>query len=1248
MLERPGIIIWLALILVNLTFKGCSSEAIDGSYREASGMISCFEAPFESLEIPGRGILMVYKGHRLIPVRIPPEAEFCDAPRGALEAEGNIWDNFNLVPKDHEEFSELINDAKAASEKDEEIISALNGLLTKTEGANSEQKAGTDLHVVNEPVITPVHAFPLYDKSHPHAELEVNKKNDEISDLEDSLLLDEWNESKDDEGDGIRMRILMFTEFSRDYLARKGLPLAIRNEDMYSQENFEFFRLNWPSREAGLVIEKLPYSIWKVFLGSGILTSRTDSGLSEDRRKMLVLESLNDFLNGLERYYMQIMDSGLDYTYYQHLSGLGIDKALETIRYYRESQEPQTSRENNGQNSSAVFNEYSQSQRQGSSESSVSSVSTSSLEVPETSAESSASKSDSPGGGSVAYFEYSPDEASQKVVKEGSPAREKDQLGVFAQLRMRWFGIFASDYLARLGVNFKVSQDSLSRPSTIEFFQTEFGASHGLPKVIWDIFTESSFGDQFQGSLTIQEQMEMANEIWVMFNKIESGVFKGNVGADSYLLNRDMLDVEIREVMRQYWDESMDETADKLINLIQRRGDGHVSSEIVPVQEDELIRNKIKAKEMGVFNVESSVTGSEGLEVEQTVGGLESSVASDSSASEQSEGSAREKSKRRKSKKRKSKKGKGGKRKGRKEKGAGKNKAERQLGILDKTKELLESFRKKPEDSAGEHPKEETPSKDILSESSSVELESGDDSPLNWLKFESPMKQSEESEFYERFGNGDPSEKMEGSQGLEVPREDSFTPQAKANEPSLHDVSASLDQEAPREERSEVFDWQPPEEQSTERSSGTLVNVDLLNDLPFADASTNSEYSARVNGDLAGESSGSPRAYEAVSGGGEASNLEKAEESNIERSASGHEVAGASESVGSTQSQNREEGGGAEYVSLAEASEGGGDLAPSLPREDAEGEDEERPREESVEVSGKEKPLQKKFTKQFENKLSSLLQKTKKLFGLGRKSSKDKETDSQDQDGDLDVEEENENLTNLVIYFIQTYAALRYKFVEEGVIDKSFGEIAAIVRTSVHFHPGTVEFDNIDMEKGIKKIASMLGGGSFTAMKSIGLTAKDITASLKKYLFRLCPPDRTEEEYSKNKRLNTTHFWLKQCFTQSLVKEGMVPEQLERPSIVESSQSLVEDLTDRRPIENRAEAICKKVQTILDRFFDKSLTDGIKAKDLDCLAVVAVNELYGFSLSNSLYLFLFGYSTKYWRFLSPDISISISHILESE
>ncbi|KAJ1606282.1 putative signal peptide-containing secreted protein, partial [Cryptosporidium canis] len=1243
MLERPGIIIWLALILVNLAFKGCGSEAIDGSYGEASGMISCFEAPFEGLEIPGRGVFMVYKGHRLIPVRIPPEAEFCDAPRGALEAEGNIWDNFNLVPKDHEEFSELINEAKAASEKDEEIISALNGLLTKTEGANSEQKTGTDLHVVNEPVITPVHAFPLYDKSHPHAESEVDKKNDEISDLEDSLLLDEWNESKDDEGDGIRMRILMFTEFSRDYLARKGLPLAIRNEDMYSQENLEFFRLNWPTREAGLVLEELPYSIWKVFLGSGILTSRTDSGLSEDRRKRLVLESLNDFFNGLERYYLQNMDSGLDYTYYQYLSGLGIDKALETIRYYRESQEPQTSREASGQDSSAVFNEYSQSQRQSSSESSVSSVSTSSLEVPETGAESSSSKSDSPGGGSVTYFEYSPDEGSQKVVKEGSPAREEDQSGVFAQLRMRWFGIFASDYLARLGVNFKVSQDSLSRPSVIEFFQTEFGASHGLPEVIWDIFTESSFGDQFQGSLTVQEQMEMVNEIWVMFNKIESGVFEGNVGAESYLLNRDMLDVEIREVMRQYWDESMDETAAKLIHLIQRRGDAHVSSEIVPVQEDELIRNKIKAKEMGVFNVESSVTGSE---VEQTGGSLESSVASDSSASEQSEGSAREKSKRRKSKKRKSKKGKGGKKKGRKEKGSGKNKTEKQQGILDKAKELLESFRKKPEDSVGEHPKEETPDKEISSESSSssVELESGGDSPLNWLKFESPMKQSEESEFSERFGDGDPSEKMEGSQGLEVPREDSFTPQAKANEPSLHEASVSLNQEAPREERSEVFDGQPPEEQSTERSSGTVVNVDLLNDLPFADASSSSEHSARVNVDLAGESSGSPVAYGAVSGGGEASN--------IERSASEHEVAGVPEGVGSehgsTQSQNREEGGGAEYASSAEASEDGGASAPGLPREDAEGEDEdeERPREESVEVSGKEKPLQKKFTKQFENKLSSLLQKTKKLFGLGKKSSKDKEADSQDQDGDLDVEEESENLTNLVIYFIQTYAALRYKFVEEGAIDKSFGEIAAIVRTSVHFHPGTVEFDNIDMEKGIKKIASMLGGGSFTAMKSIGLTAKDITASLKKYLLRLCPPDRTEAEYSKNKRLNTTHFWLKQCFTQSLVKEGMVPEQLERPSIVESSQSLVEDLADRRPIESRAEAICKKVQTVLDRFFDKSLTDGIKAKDLDCLAVVAVNELYGFSLSNSLYLFLFGYRTKYWRFLSPDISISISHILE--
>lgn len=1276
MFERAATIFLFGLTLLNLAFEKCSSEGARGNYGEFPSMVSCFEPSFESLEIPGRGVLMVHKGHRLIPVFIPAETEFCDDPRGLQEPEQDIWDHLTLVPKDHEEFSQLVNEVKSASEKNNEIVSALNDIINNQVGAKTDSN---DLHVGIEAPIIPVHAFPLHGNTGPHARTELTVKNDdldEISDFEDSLLLDELDIAKNDESDGVRMRMLMFAEFSRTYLEERGLFLAISGKLMYSPENFEFFRQNWPTREAGLVMEELPSSIWKAFLASGVLTSPTSVELSEERRKSLVLESLNAFFNGLERFYLQNMESELNHKYYSYLSGLGVEKAIETIKYYVESEKTHSL-------DRSRVSESSESQKSSSSELSATSISSSSLEIPETSAESSISglapRQMEQQENSAVNFDVSQGEALQRSFREEPPVGEGgpgSQLEIFASLRVKWFSIFVSDYLARLGINFKISPESCSRPRTIEFFRTEFGVPPGLPEVVWDMFTENSFGSRFPESATVQEQMEIVYDLWVTFNKVEHGLFEGNVSADGYILNKDLLEVEIREIMRQYWDENMGDTAAKLIRLSKQRNSDHqAASEIESIREDELIRNQKKAREMGIFNVdksnsELSMSNQEGLEVGNGDNKLEASriLGSSSGSTESSEKLVNNRSRRRGRKR-------GGKKRARRGRSRRKSEEkEQQMGVLERAKGLLESLRSKDKMEDGPDEKKLSSGGEVSSESSSLEPDKSSYSPFDWLRLESPMNGSNESEFSAEFGRDDVSEKEgENSQGPGgIGIEPSLSqmkekPERSVEEPGRDESLVDLmkeQQEQQEQEKSEIFEVSlKVKEASPEKSPVEIAQINLLEDIPPVDSesvSTEGSVSRQVGflgSEVQGENSLKEDEAEAEAEVDADAGTRTLEEGVQEKSLQGEKstepehktLSGAAGNVGSELGLDfgSKERSKADYKPVEEVSEDATVSAQGSPKES---EEDEKP-EGGEDASGEEKPLQKKLSKRFEDKLSSLLDRTKKLFGFGKKPPKENGDDSSDEgerDKELDLEMEYENLTNMVIYFIQTYAALRYKFIEEGVVDSSFEEINKIIKSSIHFHQGTAEFDNVDMEKGIKKIASMLGGGSFTALKSVGLTAKDITASLKRYLLRLCPGDKTEEEYKRNKRLNTTHFWLRQHFSRNWIREGMLPEQLERPSIVESSHDLLESLDNPKPVEDRAEAICGKIYPILGRFFDKSLTSEIKIKDLNCLAVVTTNELYGFSMSNSIYLFLFRYNTTYWRFLSPDISISISQALEKE
>ncbi|KAK6589106.1 hypothetical protein RS030_233525 [Cryptosporidium xiaoi] len=1229
----------------------------------------CYTPPLESLEVPGVGPFNVHKGHRLIPITIPEGSELCDDPMSLFEPENEIWDNDILVPKEFEDFSELMEEARNLEEdKNVQLTSKINEIL--------KEKVYEQI----EPPIIPKHVMPLYTDENEKTELKgIPDTSDRVLDKEESSLFDDLSlVSKQDESygtlneeevkRGIGMRIFMFVEFCRDNLARNGLPLNIINNSMYTEENFKFFSTNWSSfGSEELVFNDVPYQIWQGFVSSGILTAG-DKKISEETKRKLVLYSLNEFFNGLERYYSYNINDKVDYKYYLYLESLGVDEAIKTIRQYRDSLGGMSKGEASLKDSSEREITASPSLS-----SSSSSISTSSMYVPgdfELSNEGSTTKEELTEQGERSGYDVVEEDnlmegKNEKVESVVDLSKTKgpfeDELGKSSEIgdeksmvstRIKWFSIFINEYLGRIGIGLSISEYSCDNTAIYAFFKNlKNEDKFSLPDLVWNLLIQNGFEEKTSDlELSYDEKREIVKELWFIFIDIEGKMFGNQVNYQSYNQVSWMMDIEIRDIISGFLDKLKVETSKKLMNLSKRRNgssaDKYVTlkeeNTIKPLNDDEFANNLSRAKELGLFNLNSleNEVSDNNLQSDIDGGNMEifensfeydknkvgdankylnkdTSLDSTSSSSSSNEiGGMSEKinkkgkgRKKTKSKKRK------GKRRSKKNsnidktnKGKKSEKSEvREETVADRSSKAVKTARELMEKIKSEDDKSRSPDSSIESETSSF-------SPLDWLRFDSTDNgENKKPELELADVSLDRNERevynleeKEESNNFDDKERTSKYPDYITNEEASKSVGLEIDQ---------LFDQETPSSIKPEELSNVEKHVsERSNDDYTINRPVYNEQDENVEKEIS----------KTVSEVEELQNRNENTENLVEKS---HSIGDKnprnllSDLIKSIDKNMDEES--------AEDETGGAEI------EKFEDEIETEEGEKSVgELKGAEKGS-------FKNKLSNLLQRTKNFFGFGKTESKKVEEEST-----LGKEIEYTNLAKIVIHFIQSYAALRYRFVKEGAIQSSFEEIKALVKDSLHFHQGTTEFDTFDLEKGVKAIAGMLGGGSFTAIKTLGLTSRDISNSLKRYLVNLFPTDNIEKIYKKNKKINTTSEWLKIYLKNDLIIEEMLPKQLERPSIVGESSDLIDGFSNSEEVMEKADLMCEKIIKLIEKYIQNSESDRITKRDLDCLAVTAVNQLHNFTLSNAIYLFLFKYKTNLWKYLTQEIALSLSREIQ--
>ncbi|KAH8739322.1 hypothetical protein FG386_000294 [Cryptosporidium ryanae] len=1208
------------------------------AYNHDPYFTSCYISPFESLEVPGSGSFNVHKGHRLIPVNIPEGSELCDDPMSLFEPENEIWDNNTLVPKDFEDFSELIEEVKNIEEdKDTKITSKINELLKESE----------KLHAQIEPPTKPEQVMQLHTNEKEKSKYAEEKNTgDEFTDDGESSMFDDLS-SASKTGDlddllyneevkrGIGMRIFMFVEFCRDNLARNGLPLNIINNSMYTEENFKFFGANWSFfGNEELVFDDVPYQIWQGFVSSGILTTG-DRRISEEAKRRLVLSSLNEFFNGLEKYYSYNINGNVDYKYYLYLESLGIDEAIKTIKYYRDSIVKDSNVDTSLENLSDRENTVSTSS---------SSISTSSMYVPsnhEPSVETSATKEESvelsdrlgkeifgnelmndKSERTNSYVEMSKtkDEPESRQEKPYEAEREK----AMVEARIKWFRIFTNEYLGRIGIGLSISEYSCNNIGIYNIFKNlKNEEKHFIPDLVWSLLIQNGFDQKTSDSLLgYDEKREIIGDLWFTFNDIEGKMFGNQVNYESYNQVEGMMDIEIRDIITSFLDKFRVETSKKLIKFSEKKRKDSASSEysvskkedtLKPLNDEELADNLSRAKKLGLFNLDSvkSETNRDNLtsdinlnsfgtfldkseydKNEINVGEyLNKEVPLQTPSNIQNEMNETPK-KTRKNKKSKK------KRKRRNRKNSGINQIdESERSGKNYVKETALERSSKAINTARELAAEGISNEDESSKQvyQNTDPDISNSSPFDWLVFGST--DSDKSKKPDSASTNVGSNKNENETAILGEKKSSDGDENNSNNNNNEETSdyshSILNEEVSK---------------SGYVGANQLLNQEILPPVKSEELSNAKKYVSEY--------------------------IENNETSDRPI----YDEQDKSAAVESTESVNSIE----ESPFNPSKSHGNllSDLMKSLSKnEDEDITEEETEKEESEKKEDDIKQVEGAEKASFKDKLSGLLQKTKSFFGFGKNDSKKDEKDSMVEE---EIITEYENLTKLVVYFIQSYAALRYKFVKNGVLEDFFDEAKEIVRESFHFHQGTTEFDSMDLEKGVKKIAGMLGGGSFTAIKALGLTARDISSSLKKYLLNLFPTGEIEEIYKKNKKTNTTGEWLKKYFKHNLTIEEMLPRQLERPSITEESSDLIDGHSDSERIIEKADLLCEIIITSIGKYTQESKLKGLKKRDLDCLAVAAANQLHNLTLSNSIYLFLFKYNTNLWKYLTQEIALSLS------
>ncbi|OII71950.1 hypothetical protein cand_031290 [Cryptosporidium andersoni] len=493
----------------------------------------CLDPPFESLEIPGIGSTQIHKGHRLIPILIENDLQICY--NALINLNDQIWDESEGLLTDIESF---ILSTNSHSNVQDPNLGINFPSIDQTPSELKNQYINFDN--IHNPIVIPS----------PSKIPTKVKEFDESSSLQ-SIPLKTQSEPI---YLGEDTRINWFITFTEILLENYGILINIDRTKFYTDSIRKLFREFWFLEKAPNISE-LPIEIWDTIVMNGILELLSKWQTIEEK-KSIIKEAWQGFLN-MEYIMNEQLNETLDLSYYKYYSVLSSNTIKQNIIPYVNKYliEIEASRKITEQKS-VLYPDSSYKEFINTDTNLVKSPINKSLnEISSTHIQIEQGKKDIP--------EITPSENfSDSIIPD------KKEL---IRLRIRWFKLFAIEYMGRLGINLYFEDNTLEDPIIIEFFGKVWTLSDKIPPALWKLLNENGFEEKLPNNMTILEKEKIASNLWESFINMEFSIYGKSGNLDLYVGKEEMLNIEIREIIQVFLQQDISFTPDMALKIAHNR-----------------------------------------------------------------------------------------------------------------------------------------------------------------------------------------------------------------------------------------------------------------------------------------------------------------------------------------------------------------------------------------------------------------------------------------------------------------------------------------------------------------------------------------------------------------------------------------------------------------------------------------------------------------------------------------------------
>ncbi|EEA07363.1 uncharacterized protein CMU_035350 [Cryptosporidium muris RN66] len=1182
----------------------------------------CLDPPFESLEIPGIGSAQIHKGHRLIPILIENDLQICY--NALINLNNQIWDESEGLLTDIESF---ILSTNPHSNVQDPNLGVNFPSIDQTPSKLKNQYINFDnMHnsiIIPSPSKTPTKVKEFHESSSLQS-ISLKTQSEPIYLGEDT-------------------RINWFITFTEILLENYGIPINIDRTKFYTDSIRKLFREFWFLEKVPSISE-LPIEIWDTIVMNGILELLSKWRTIEEK-KSIIKEAWQGFLN-MEYIINEQLNGTLDLSYYKYYSVLSSDTIKQNIipyvdKYLAEIEASRKITEQKILYSDSSYKEFINTDTNLAK----SSINKSLNEINSTNIQIEQGKKDIP------EIITPSENFSDSIIPD------KKEL---IRLRIRWFKLFAIEYMGRLGINLYFEDNTLEDPIIIEFFGKVWTLSDKIPLVLWKLLNENGFKEKLPNNMTILEKEKIASNLWESFINMEFSIYGKSGNLDLYVGKEEMLNIEIREIIQVFLQQDISFTPDMALKI------AHNKLKIIDGIETPFNPEDLPESNEVSQNIPNTYT----LRHEQSPVSLEDSVESTKND----------------------------------------NNEERDDVLLDNSL-IDEEFAKKPdvnnvvslpsyEDLFLSTKKSQEQSLENKFDSASEKL----NSPINIIPDISPTKNidfaqliTEKSPFREHeiltYSNK-PELSMELSGGY---KEETYTNNDNILKRPLEGVNIGIyNSEYPqdlthplrpnkkiitdystntafipekKESTSSVFSENiigTPKEQLSEFSESPQYKIierlnTTKNKFPqktnevFHDSFMKSEIPVKLsdiplehlnnivedNWDLKYPIESRESLYKGIVN---ERFMENSDNKHIKKDLEQDEV-GKSLQVPIISLQNQDidiSHTPTEDMKLEESSynEVGKSFIENWDNSGYIQKDlEENKLDKSSQIPMKSSGIQNIDISHISSPENSNLVLEKFLHTSFPEPSEVSQSPSTIYELEPEPIDYKDllyiNFAKFIRCYIETYANIRKKYLKPIYIEQT----KEILVNLFHFYSESTIIDQTDLEKAIREISSVSGnGGTLTAIRYLGLTIKQISNSLVNYINTYFPADDTVKK-SIQDHSDITLKWLEQYFKSNVLIYDMLPYRLIEEVQNNPIDTSIVPLKVQRDIDLLASNICQKTKEILK---DIKKIKNLDDSEINCKAVANVVVQHQMDLSKAIYLFLLPLNSEYQKILTPEVAYKLS------